>query len=232
MSSEHAIDALTDDERRLMETIEADLDREMAVEPSADFAARVRARIRAADRGGAWTFPWALAAAAVLMVVTGILFASWRTTPAGKDSPAIATGHDVALPAPKPSAPIVAMTRPPDAKAARIPPTLAPNVPAAEPEVLIPPDFRLAIGRVMEMVRAGTLNERVFPASTPARTERAPGAPASTPARTERAPGTPADRAAAGVEESAEAVAPMVVEELQVLPIDVTGGGIEKGFGS
>jgi hypothetical protein len=185
-----------------METIEADLDREMAVEPSADFAARVRARISAADRDGGWTFPWAaLAAAAVLMVVTGILFASWRTTPAGRDSPAIATGHDVALPASRLAAPGVATSRPPNARVVRIPPTLAANAPAAEPEVLVPPEFRLAIGRVMDMVRAGTLNERVFPA-------------------------------AVAVEESAEAVAPMVVEELQVLPINVTGGGIEKGFGS
>ena len=88
MSSEHAIDALTDDERRLMETIEADLDREMAVEPSADFAARVRARISAADRDGGWRFPWALAAAAVLTIATGILFATLRDTPETTGAPA------------------------------------------------------------------------------------------------------------------------------------------------
>ena len=207
MSSEHAIDALTDDERRLMETIEADLDREMAVEPSPDFAAKVRARIIAADRDGGWTFPWALAAAAVLTLATAILFGMLRDAPRDSGSPAIISGHDVALPAPKPPAPIVATARPPDARLARIPPAPAPNAPAIEPEVLVPQDLRLAIGRVMDMVRAGTLNERVFP-------------------------GAPADRAAAGVEESAEAVAPMVVEELQVPPINVAGGGIEKGFGS
>jgi hypothetical protein len=203
MSSEHSIDALTDDERRLMETIEADLHREMAVEPSADFTARVRARISAADRDGGWRFPWALAAAAVLTVATAILFGMLRDAPGDSGAPATIAGHDVALQAPKPPAPVVAATRPPDATLVRVPPTQAANAPAVEPEVLVPQDLRLAIGRVMDMVRAGTLNERVFPS----------------------------DRAAAGVEESAEAVAPMVVEELQVPPIDVAGGGMEKGFG-
>ena len=101
MSSEHAYDALTDDERRLMETIEADLDREMAVEPSADFAARVRARISAADRDGGWRFPWALAAAAVLTIATGILFVTLRDAPEETGPPALTAGHDVVLPAPE-----------------------------------------------------------------------------------------------------------------------------------
>jgi hypothetical protein len=72
-----------------------------------------------------------------------------------------------------------------------------------EPEVLVPDDLRLAIGRVMEMVRAGTLKEQAFPI----------------------------EREAATVEESTEPMAPMVVEELQVPPINLAGGGIEKGFG-
>ena len=202
MSFEHAIDALTDEERRLMETIEADLDREMAVEPSPDFAARVRARISAADRDRAWRFPWALAAAAVLTVATAILFATLRDAPRSTGSPAIIAGHGVALPAPKPPAPILPTTRPPDARVVRVPPQQAPMARASEPEVLVPEDLRLAIGRVMEMVRAGTLKEQAFPA----------------------------ERAAATVEESAEPVA-MVVEELQVPPINPAGGGIEKGFG-
>ncbi len=113
MSSEHAIDALTDDERRLMETIEADLDREMAVEPSADFAARVRARISAADRDGGWRFPWALAAAAVLTIATGILFATLRDAPEKTGPPALNAGHDVALPAQSVPDPVVATSRTP-----------------------------------------------------------------------------------------------------------------------
>jgi hypothetical protein len=55
----------------------------------------------------------------------------------------------------------------------------------------------------MEMVRAGTLNGRVFPT----------------------------ERAAATVEESTEPMAPIVVEELLVPPINLAGGGVEKGFG-
>ena len=54
----------------------------------------------------------------------------------------------------------------------------------------------------MAMGRAGTLNEQTFPP----------------------------ERAAATVEESPEPVA-MVVEELQVPPINPAGGGVEKGFG-
>jgi hypothetical protein len=226
MSCEYA--ALTDDERRLMETIEADLDREMAVEPSADFAARVRARIREPEHDGGWSLPWRFAAAAVLTIATGVLFATLRDVPTDTGAPAIVAGHDVELPAANMPA-IVALSRAPDAGPASIrrpeeKATFGPRIPrpgsrihrAAEPEVLVPDDLKLAIGRVMEMVRAGTLNAQVF--STPA------------PARTERAPGVPADGAAAPSEQSAAPVA-MDVEELQVPPINPAGGGVEKGFG-
>jgi hypothetical protein len=203
MSPEHSVGALTEDERRLMETIEADLDRLLAVEPSPEFAARVRARIGAADRDGGWSFPWALAAAAVLTIVTGILFATLRDAPGPIDSAAITTGHDVALPASVGPSPAVAVDPPPGARSVRARATPAPVARDVEPEVLVPDDFRLAIGRVMEMVRAGTLNERVFPT----------------------------ERAAATVEESTEPMAPIVVEELLVPPINLAGGGVEKGFG-
>ena len=220
MSSEHAIDALTDDERRLMDTIEADLDREMAVEPSADFAARVRARISAADRDGGWRVPWALAAAAVLTIATGILFATLRERPRDAGAPAVTAGHDVALPAQGAPDPVVATSRTPDAGSTR---ALSANASAAsarsrttgpgteidrqiaraaEPEVLVPDDLRLAIGRVMAMGRAGALNKQTVPP----------------------------ERTTAAVEESPEPVA-MVVEELQVPPINPAGGGVEKGFG-
>jgi hypothetical protein len=200
MSREYA---LTDEEQRLMDAIEADLDREMAVEPSPDFAARVRARIGAADRDRGWSVPWGLAAAAVLALATGILIATRPGQPAEMHSPMIVAGHDVALPAPRVPVPIAATTRPAQARLVRIPPAAAATAPAVEPEVLVPPEFRLAIGRVMDMVRARTLNKETFP----------------------REPTT------ATVEESPEP-APMVVEELQVPLINVAGGGMEKGFGS
>ena len=50
-------------------------------------------------------------------------------------------------------------------------------------------DRRIEIGAAIERTDAGPGGT---PASTPARTDRAPGAPASTPARTDRAPGAPA----------------------------------------
>jgi hypothetical protein len=217
MSPEHSIGALTEDERRLMETIEADLDRLLAVEPSPEFAARVRARIGAADRDGGWSFPWALAAAAVLTIVTGILFATLRDAPGRMDSAAITSGHDVALPALTVPSPVVAVGPPPGARSVRVRRSPAPLARAVEPEVLVPPEFRLAIGRVMDMVRAGTLDQRAFSPSNRASTERTPAAPA--------------EGATPIAEESAEPVAPMVVDDLQVPPIDVAAGGIEKGFG-
>ncbi len=209
MSCEYA--ALTDEERRLMETIEADLDREMAVEPSPDFAARVRERISAADRDSWWGVPWAFAAAAVVTIATGILLAGLRGQPA--EAPTIVAGHDVALPAPRLPGPVEAASLP-AVTSSHVPSSQASNASAAsridrriaraaEPEVLVPDDIRAAIGRVMTMVRAGRLNQA---AVRP-------------------------ERATAAVEEPAEPVAPMVVEELQVPPINLAGGGVDKGFG-
>jgi hypothetical protein len=213
MSCEYA--ALTDDERRLMEAIEADLDREMAVEPSADFAARVRARIREPEQDGGASVPWRFAAAAVLTIATGFLFATLHDSPTDMGVPAIVAGHDVPLPAPGLAPSVVLMSRTPNARSVRVPQSRTATPPPAEPEVLVPPDFRLAIGRAMAMVRAGTLKEQAFSTPSPA---------------AERALETPAGRAAVAVEQPAEPVA-MVVEELQVSPLNPAGGGVEKGFG-
>jgi hypothetical protein len=210
MSSEYSIDALTDEERRFVDAIEADLDRMMAVEPSADFAARVRERIDAADRDGGWSMPWTLAAAAVLMIAAGILFATLRYRPASVESAAIVTGYDIALPAAEMPRPVVAANRPVDAASASVRPPEIREVSSGsridrqvEPEVLVPNDLRLAVARVMRMVRAGTISERAFPL----------------------------EGATVTVEEPAEAVGAMVIEELQVPPIDPAGGSVEKGFG-
>ena len=216
MSAEYSIDALTAEERRLMDAIEADLDRVMAVEPSADFAARVRARIGEADRDARWNVPWAIAAAAVLVIAAGVLLATLRDQPSAVDSAAIVTGHDVALPAPKLPPAVTAAGRSLDVASARPRHDLS-RVPiarraaaggsridrAVEPEVLVPDDLRLAVARVMRMVRDGTISERAF------------------------AP----EHAASAVEEPAEAVGAMVIEELHVPSIDPAGGGVEKGFG-
>jgi hypothetical protein len=206
MSFEPSIDPLTDDERRLMETVEAVLHREMAVAPSPDFAAKVRARIAASEPDEGWNVRWRLAAAAVVMIATGILLAALRNGPPDVDSLVVVTRHDVVLPAPEPSS----RSRIPDpgsrvnrsVPAARIPDPGSRIDRSVEPEVLVPDDRRLAIGRVMEMVRAGTLDDRAFRA----------------------------ERADAAGEESAEPVA-MVVEELRVPPINLARGGMEKGLG-
>jgi hypothetical protein len=222
MSFEPSIGTLTDDERRLMETVDAVLDREMAVEPSPDFAAKVRARIAASEPDEGWNVRWGFAAAAVIVIATGILLAALRNGPADVDPLGVVTRHDVVLPASEPSSGswitdpgsglerASAGPRIPDpgsrvyrsVPASRIPYSGSRSDRAVEPEVLVPSGLREAVDRLMEMVRAGTLDERAFP----------PG------------------RAAATVEGSAEPV-PMVVEELRVPPIKLAGGGSEKGLG-
>jgi hypothetical protein len=206
MFFEPSIGRLTDDERRLMETVDAVLDREMAVEPSPDFAAKVRARIAASPPDERGNVRWGFAAAAAVVIATGILLAGLRNRPADVDSLVVVTRHDVVLPAPE----LSSGSRIPDlgsrvdrsVSGSRIPDRGSRIDRSVEPEVLVPDDLRLAIGRVMEMVRAGTLDDRAFRA----------------------------ERADAAGEESAEPVA-MVVEELRVPPIDLARGGMEKGLG-
>jgi hypothetical protein len=222
MSFEPSIGTLTDDERRLMETVDAVLDREMAVAPSPDFAAKVRARIAASPPDGRRNVRWGFAAAAVVVIATGILLAGLRNRPADVDSLVVVTRHDVVLPAPE----LFSGSRIPDpgsrvdrsgsalpipdpgsrvdrsVSGSRLPDRRSRIDRSVEPEVLVPDDLRLAIGRVMEMVRAGTLDDRAFRA----------------------------ERADAAGEESAEPVA-MVVKELHVPPIKLAGRGTEKGLG-
>jgi hypothetical protein len=206
MSADHAAGALTGEERRVTETVDAVLDREMSVEPSPDFAAKVRARIEASEPAGERSVAWGLAAAAAILIASGIVLASLRSGPSSIASTPMVSGRDVALPAPEPARSPVPDPRPRAGRASRgsrLQESRSRIVPSAEPEVLVPPDLRLAVARVMGMVRAGTLNEDVFPAQ----------------------------RGTASVGEGAEPVGPVLVDELQVLPIDVAGGGVEKGFG-
>jgi hypothetical protein len=219
MSFEPSIGTLTDDERRLMETVDAVLDREMAVEPAPDFAAKVRARIAASEPDEGWNVRWRFAAAAVVVIATGILLAALRSGPGDVSAPVVSR-HDIALPErsfeariPDPGSRVnrsVPAPRIPDpgsrvdrsVPGSRIPDPGSRVDRSVEPEVLVPDDLRVAIGRVMEMVRAGTLDDRAFTSQ----------------------------RADAVVEDSAEPVA-MVVEELQVPPINLAGAGVEKGLG-
>jgi hypothetical protein len=69
--------------------------------------------------------------------------------------------------------------------------------PKAEPEVLVPPDQRVAIARMLEMIRAGKIDERAF--LPPAQSDVA--------------------------EIPAQVVAPIVVEELKVPPISIPAAG-------
>jgi hypothetical protein len=193
---------LTGDEHRVIAAMERDLERLLSVEPSPDFARRVRTRI-ADEKAGAgspgWRYGLVAAAVVVALVAAGVL--RMRS-------------HDQSAAVP------VATTAPQETRAAASVPVAAgaPRVPAAvsvprqdatvavsrrtggaqervargaELEVLIPDDQRVALRRLVEMARAGTLDERVFPAGARPATDGEPG----------------------------EAVAPIVVEGLQVAPL-------------
>ena len=88
MSRDRSISALTDEERRLVAAAEQGLDRLLSLQPSADFAARVRSRIRDEDRPGSWRGRWVpvLALAASIVVIAGIAqtVATLRWTPVTK----------------------------------------------------------------------------------------------------------------------------------------------------
>ena len=195
-------------EQRLVAGIERDLAGALRLEPSVEFNARVRERIAAQRAPGWWVPGWRLAlGAASLVLVAGVLtMIALRTGAPQRQprsvAPSAATQVSIA-PAQRQEAPaehqegLVAGHR--VASAGRLPTTdhRLPGSPKAEPEVLVPPDQRLAIARMLEMIRAGKIDERAF--LPPAQSDVA--------------------------EIPAQVVAPIVVEELKVPPITVPAAG-------
>jgi hypothetical protein len=149
---------LTDSDERAVAAAEADLSRLLSVEPSVDFAARVRARISESHEPRRQWWGWAalaVASAAVLVLVligrTGVGSSNVASTPAA--------GHpDVVL---KP-----ASSRIPDAPVAVVVPSphviprplVQPTRHVEEPEVLIDPSVAAAIRRLAIAVRNTSLD--------------------------------------------------------------------------
>ena len=80
MSRTRANDRLSEIDERAVAAAEADLNRLLAIEPSPEFAAKVRARIREPQKARGWSTGWlglALASAAALFVAMGDP-AGWR----------------------------------------------------------------------------------------------------------------------------------------------------------
>jgi hypothetical protein len=172
---------LTDEEHRLVTVAEQDLDRLLSLQPSPDFAAKVRARVRDDERPAQWRGRWVtgVAVAASIVVIAGIalMVATMRRAPAVKEVPVAteaAVGRDVSLPADKPgvhqtlmadpasriedpTAPIPASRSAENAHIARPRSTATAGPPqrTAVPDVLIDPRRRDAMDRLLAMVRSG-----------------------------------------------------------------------------
>jgi hypothetical protein len=200
-------DELNDAERRLVAEAEADLERLLSVEPSPEFAARVRTRI-SAERQSAprWMSGWRFALAAASLAIVGIVVSlairrDVHNVP--QPVPAVASGQRPA--ASDQQTP--ASGQRPAASDQQTPasdqqPAASGQRPANEPEVLVAVDQVLAMERLIALASAGKITEEMLPA------EPLP--------------------AVAGAD--ARPVAPLLVQELQVPVIGAAAGGIEKGL--
>ena len=147
---------MTEFDERVVGEAEADLNRLLSIEPSPEFAAKVRARIAAAPAARGWSlgrllFPLAAAAALVLVVT---LATNW---PAREAKPSFATTRqdDIVLGAPKPNqAPAgVAVTSRTVNR-----PTIRRATAQREPEIIIDPAITDAIRRIAVAARSTTLD--------------------------------------------------------------------------
>lgn len=204
-------------ERALLAGIGRDLAEALRVEPSVEFTARIRERVTA-EQPAPWIAGWrfALGAGSLVLVAGIILMVTLRTGVPGhvpRSTPRVNSQASVIAPVDRREAPAPLVTphpapsgdtgrsagvdRQPIRVTGRLPATgyrVRAARPTGEPEVLVPPDQRLAIGRLLAMVRAGKLDEKAFPA----------------PAQGDSADETP------------RVIPPIVVAELKVPPIEIT----------
>ena len=165
MSRERADAALVDE-------VERELRRTLAIEPSPEFAQRVRMRIAETSARPAmpivrWLVPLTVAAACVLAVGIGWRYSS-GPEPAGAPV-ATRVASDVEL----------------RQSPARVVPPEPPRLPArpvrrrpVEPEVIVSPDRARALARMLALARSGVVDEQslrpVAPATAPESLEVAP----------------------------------------------------------
>ena len=148
---------MTEFDERAVADAEAELERLLSIEPSPEFAAKVRARIAAEPPAPSWSW-WRLlvpvaAAAAVVIVLT--LSSNWSAR--GPEQPVAASRqHDTVLSAAKPNeAPsVVLIKRVPDLG----PRVRRATVPQREPEIIIDPAITDAIRRLALAARNTTLD--------------------------------------------------------------------------
>ena len=168
-------------EKTLFAEIEAQLRQAMSVQPSPDFARKVRSRIdeRRVDRDW-WTWRWAAAAACILAVGIG-----WRMANRTDDVEPAQIGRErkavdvrlAAAPTPSVRERPTAIPRHPPATGTSRQPDIS------QPEVIVPEDNARAVARLLALARSGSITEErltpVVPTAAPATLDVAPlGVPA------------------------------------------------------
>lgn len=193
------LSAFPEEDRRRIQMIEKELDIFLAVEPPPHFAARVGERIREQERPARrWSLRWSAAAAIVLAVAAAVaLTTAWRSG-SGEQPRVTHAVEPVATRTPLHGAASSEQAGPSHVRLDVPTPALREHRIHADFEVLVPPDQRIAIARVLEMGRTGALDERAL--SPDGAVDDAP----------------------------AEPVSPIVVDGLQVPLIDVAAGSVEK----
>lgn len=156
MSRTRTNDRLSETDERVVAAAEADLDRLLSIEPSPEFAAKVRARIREPQKGRDWSAGWlglALASVAALIIAVGDPL-GWRvseTAPIPVETAVTSAGRGLktAPPAVAKTAPtaVAIKTAPPAVALETAPDPVDRNRPRG-PEVLIDPSLGQAIRRL------------------------------------------------------------------------------------
>lgn len=147
------------------EALEREIEAALAVDPSPEFLARVRARVAAEDLDGGWNWRWAWAGAAVVAIAAVVLgFSIERATPVDTENQ-----HLVAAPRTLPPlsvsegpSPIVRDAPAPVPVARRTRP-LRPSARVTKPEVLISTDEAGALQRLFDALNKRRIEASVLP---------------------------------------------------------------------
>jgi hypothetical protein len=139
----------------------------LAVEPSPEFAVRVRTRVAESGRPVAW-LAWQRSAAAAVVAVAVLGALSWRASVAGdRTLPERAAAANPGVAVASGGAPAVAVTSARPTRNAA--PTAVPSAHAtvaSAPEALVPPDQAIALNRLLAALRERR-TAAAFAAETP-----------------------------------------------------------------
>ena len=153
---------LTDSDERVVAAAEADLSRLLSVDPSVDFAARVRARISESPEPRRQWWGWAGLAFASAVVLVVVLTSRIGTAPSNVASTPASRHPDIVLIGPAAAthdATAAVVVQTPHMAASR-PLALPARHVVEEPEVLIDPSVAAAIRRLAIAVRNTSLDAK------------------------------------------------------------------------